>query len=91
MVIYRNYLIRIFINISETLKPTLNSLDIDVLFNGTTQVLQNIIFKPYEPRHEKTNVLVSDLVRYKSGCTATEDDKRLEISDLERRGIVQSM
>ena len=26
-----------------------------------------------EPRHEKTNVLVSDLVRHKSGCTATED------------------
>ena len=27
----------------------------------------------YEPRHEKTKVLVSDLVRYKPGCTATED------------------
>ena len=26
-----------------------------------------------EPRHEKTNVLVSDLVRLKPGCTATED------------------
>ena len=26
-----------------------------------------------EPRHEKTNVLASDLVRHKSGCTATED------------------
>ena len=26
-----------------------------------------------EPRHEKTNILVSDLVRYKPGCTATED------------------
>ena len=26
-----------------------------------------------EPRHEKTNVLVSDLVRHKPGCTATED------------------
>ena len=26
-----------------------------------------------EPRHEKTNVLVSDLVRQKPGCTATED------------------
>ena len=23
----------------------------------------------FEPRHEKTNVLVSDLVRYKPGCT----------------------
>ena len=26
-----------------------------------------------EPRHEKTNVLVSDLVRHKPGCKATED------------------
>ena len=45
----------------------------------------------YEPRHGKTNVLVSDLVRHKPGCTATEDGQRLEISDLERRGIVLSM
>ena len=27
----------------------------------------------YEPCHEKTNGLVSDLVRHKPGCTATED------------------
>ena len=27
----------------------------------------------YEPRYEKTNVLVSDLVPHKPGCTATED------------------
>ena len=27
----------------------------------------------FEPRHEKTNVLVSDLVQHKPGCTATED------------------
>ena len=26
-----------------------------------------------EPCHEKTSVLVSDLVRHKPGCTATED------------------
>ena len=38
-----------------------------------------------EPCHEKTNILVSDLVRHKSGCTATEDGLRLEISDLESR------
>ena len=34
---------------------------------------------------------VSDLVRHKPGCTATEDSSRLEISDLESRGIVLSM
>ena len=28
----------------------------------------------FEPRHEKTNILVSDQVRHKPGCTATEDD-----------------
>ena len=27
----------------------------------------------FEPCHEKTNILVSDLVRHKPGCTATED------------------
>ena len=26
-----------------------------------------------EPRHKKTNILVSDLVRHKPVCTATED------------------
>ena len=44
-----------------------------------------------ELRLEKTNVLVSDLVRHKPGCTATEDGYRLEISDLESIGIVLSM
>ena len=44
-----------------------------------------------EPRHEKTNILVSDQVRHKPGCTATEDGLGLEISDLESRGIVLSM
>ena len=34
---------------------------------------------------------VSDQVRQKPGCTATEDGQRLEISDLDRRGIVQSV
>ena len=45
----------------------------------------------FEPPHEKTNVLVFDLVRHKPGCTATEDGQRLEISDLESRVIVLSM
>ena len=27
----------------------------------------------YEPRHEKTNALVSDQVRHKPGCAVTED------------------
>ena len=27
-----------------------------------------------EPRHEKTNILVSDLVRHKPGCAVIEDD-----------------
>ena len=31
---------------------------------------------------------VSDLVRHKPGCTASEDGQRLEISDLESEGIV---
>ena len=27
----------------------------------------------FEPRYEKPNILVSDLVRHKPGCIATED------------------
>ena len=34
---------------------------------------------------------VSDQVRHKPGCTATEDGLRLEISDLKNRGIALSM
>ena len=34
---------------------------------------EKMFSKTFEPRHEKTNVLVSDLVRHKPGCTATED------------------
>ena len=33
---------------------------------------------------------VSDQVRHKPGCAATEDSYRLEILDLGRRGIVLS-
>ena len=45
----------------------------------------------YEPVHEKTNNLGSDQVRYKPGCTVTEDGMRMEISELRRRGIVLSV
>ena len=27
----------------------------------------------FEPHHERTNILVSDLVRHKPSCSATED------------------
>ena len=44
-------------------------------FNTNIVQLPNYRFfnKIYEPRREKTNVLVSDLVRHKPGCTARED------------------
>ena len=48
-------------------------------------------FSKYEPRYEKTNVLVSDLVRHKPGYAVTEDDWRLEISELGSGGIVLSV
>ena len=44
----------------------------------------------FEPRHEKA-ILVSELVRHKPSCTSTDDDWRLEILDIESRGIVLSM
>ena len=34
---------------------------------------------------------VSDQVRHKPGCTATEDGEKLEISDIGSRGIVLSV
>ena len=47
--------------------------------------------KIIESRQEKTNVLVSDQVRHKPGCTATEDGQRLEILDLGSRVIALSV
>ena len=47
---------------SRTILPDLSNYDED----GACKSI-------YEPRREKTNVLVSDLVQYKLGCTATED------------------
>ena len=44
-----------------------------------------------QPCHEKNCHRVSDQVRHKLGCTTTDDDYRLEISDLGSRGIVLSM
>ena len=32
-----------------------------------------VIITIFEARHEKTNILVSDLVRHNPGCTAAED------------------
>ena len=45
----------------------------------------------FEPVREKTNNLGSDQARYKPGCTVAEDGKRLEMLDLESRGIVLSV
>ena len=45
----------------------------------------------YEPVREKSNNLGSDQVRYELGCTVTGDSYRLEILDLESRGIVLSL
>ena len=44
-----------------------------------------------ELHHEKTTILVSDMVQHKPGCTATEDGLGLEISGLESRVIILSM
>ena len=42
----------------------------------------------YEPRREKTINVVSEQVRHKPSCTNTEDGYRLEILDIDSRGIV---
>ena len=40
-----------------------------------------------EPRHGKTNVLVSDLVRHKPGCTATEVARGLKFRTQKLEGL----
>ena len=54
-----------------------------MLLADITRMSQNVVkikmadvnaeYSINEPRHEKTNILVSNLVRHKPGCTATED------------------
>ena len=52
-------------------KPALCLRTTKVLLNGSAvSFLYTCI---YEPRHEKTDILVSDRVRNKPDCTATED------------------
>ena len=51
-----------FIHIKDIFKSNENKVSCKACFEKT-----------FEPRHEKTNVLVFDLVRHKPGCTATED------------------
>ena len=47
------------------------TLIINEIMLGTTGDNGKLVV--YEPRHEKTNILVSDRVLHKPGCTATED------------------
>ena len=44
----------------------------NVKFKGGGYPHKVLTTSTYEPRHEKTNILVSDQVRHKPGCTATE-------------------
>ena len=48
-----------------------------VLISKTISYVQIQVIIPlnttFESHHEKTNILVSDLVRHKPGCTAAED------------------
>ena len=41
-------------------------------YMNTVQML-GMLYYSFEPRREKTSVLVSDLVRHKPGCAFTED------------------
>ena len=62
------YSIPSFINISKR-----NSVPYICSLETSPIVKFNVGLNIFEPRHEKTNVLVSDPVRHKPGCTATED------------------
>ena len=45
----------------------------EICCNGMSKVYMKVVNVYYEPYHEKTNILVFDLVQHKPGCTATED------------------
>ena len=60
------------------------------------QCYRNILVQKLSQGHmslvvRKQVFRVSDQVRHKPGCTATEDGYKLEIMDLESRGIVLSV
>ena len=63
-----------FVNVIRTitLSPIVQTCPNALLKDVKDDVCQFSI-ETYEPRHEKTNVLVSDLVRHKPDCSATED------------------
>ena len=64
--------------------------DLSVCYNSDT--VNNCFATIFEPRCEKTGLGVSDQVRHKPGCTATEDGVKLEIKlGLDRRGIKLSV
>ena len=54
------------------------------------EIVTNTLWETYEPPRGKTHNVVSEQVRHKPACTSTEKSKKLEISDLSRRGIVVS-
>ena len=74
-----------------TLPILSNSLQTVKALLYTFTVIKGNIKTENESVHEKTINLGSDQVRHKPGCTVTEDGKRLEILDLESRGIVLCM
>ena len=51
----------------------------------------NSLLNTFEPPRGKTKNVVSEQVRHKPTCKVTEKTKKLEISDLSRRGIVLSV
>ena len=61
-----------------------------IIYEQEPKQLETAFFL-YEPLVRKPVFGVSDQVRCKPGCTATEDGQKLEILDLESREIVLSM
>ena len=57
--------------------PSMNQEFLPFILSGNTAALAldkvKSIFTVIEPLHEKTNILVSNLVQHKPGCTATEE------------------
>ena len=73
---------------SKTIYIVVTDVANDVTFSRKSVKTRVVII--LEPPRGKTNNVVFERVRHKPACTSTEKSKKLEISDLSRRGVVLS-
>ena len=90
-------LLKIFLNFTVDLPMIVNSSGSGIVDSYSTSTasqshLTSLKIKDKMSRNTRKTVFGrSDLIRHIPACTVTEEGKKLEISDLGRRGMVLSM